>query len=108
MSENKKLYPWAPYDNTAPDAERIAWLEGMREYEYRERWFADRFLEQCDEWLAEIIRDLPAPQARPDRPATMGNYWRWVLWEDCMGHVPGQIERCLQALIAGAVFESRR
>lgn len=110
---NEKLYPWAPYDPTASDADRIAWLEDRLEHERFEAQFHDRWMDRLAEAVHEIARNLPTPpewltpgHAWNDRKATLAGFWRWAMWEDCMADVPQQVERCLQALVAGAAFPS--
>lgn len=102
---NEKLYPWSPYNPQAPDAERIAWLEDRLEHERFEAQFHDQWMNGLAEATHEIARSLTCePASRLGYPATLATYWRWAMWEDCMADVPQQVERCLQALVAGAAF----
>lgn len=72
-------------------------------WEYR---FLDRFLEQAGDWVYEISSSTPAPEGATGRSSeSMAKYWRWTLFEDCMGNVPDQVERTLQALV-GTAFDA--
>lgn len=108
---NKKFYPWAPFDPEASLEDQVAYLKNKNNLLEFENKFLDDFLSNCDGWVYEIARSLPAPeperQAFNSRVTSMATYWRWQLWEDCMADVPNQVERCLQALV-GSAFDNER
>lgn len=108
IDRNEKLWPWSPYDASAPDADRIAWLESRRESYEHEAWFHDRWMDALAQSVHEISRSIPLePPARAGRPATVATFWRWKLWQDCMADVPEQVDMCLNALV-GAAFDAAR
>lgn len=63
-------------------------------------WYEDA-VEICQQRAYEIARSVPAPEHAKDRQGPMmNNYWRWALWEDCLGYAPEQVYRVMQTLCA--------